>query len=160
MQIWQSISLPLSALVKQNFASMFASLLPLHSHGTNDQKAKAEVVLQMDMLAAAELTEDERDALIRKHMVGLDIILASIMLAVLLHESIFDHWSISALIVITDFENPYVLQIAIVSFLFRLCGGVETPQPPQFTVAAISSAVRIVVDGFLDMYEFQNHSCL
>ena len=33
----------------------------------------------------------------------------------------------------------------------------ETQQPPQFTKAAISSAVRTVVDGFLDVYEFQNH---
>ncbi|KAG0604904.1 hypothetical protein M758_9G018000 [Ceratodon purpureus] len=107
--IAKSLSLPLSALVRQNFASIFASLLLLHSHGTRTEQEKADAVLQLDMLAAAELTEDERDTMIRKHM------------------------------------------IAIVSFLFRLCGDVETPQPPQFTKAAIASAVRTVVDGFLDV---------
>ena len=91
MQIWQSISLPLSALVKQNFASIFASLLPLHSHGTSADQEKAGMVLQMDMLSAAELTEDERDTLIRKHMVGIDFVLPSIGLAVLLFASFVDH---------------------------------------------------------------------
>jgi hypothetical protein len=99
VQIWQSISLPLSALVRKNFASIFASLLPLHSHGTSAEQEKAGAVLQVDMLAAAELTEDERDTLIRKHMVGIDSLLPSMRLAVLLLAYFFDHLQ-------SDFENP------------------------------------------------------
>lgn len=106
--IAKSMSLSLSSLVRQNFASIFAGLLPIHSHGTEDEQDKAGAVLQLHMLTAAELTEDERDTLIRKHM------------------------------------------ISIVSFLFRLCGAAETPELPYFSKAAISSAVRTVVDGFLD----------
>lgn len=75
MQKWQSVSLTLSALVRRHFASIFASLLPLHSHGTPEEQQRAGAVLQEDMLSAAELTEDERDTLIRKHMVGIDILI-------------------------------------------------------------------------------------
>lgn len=69
----QRMSLPFSALVRRHFASIFASLLPLHSHGTPEEQQKAGAVLQMDMLSAAELTEDERDTLIRNHMVRVSI---------------------------------------------------------------------------------------
>lgn len=140
MQKPQSISIPLSTLVRRNFASIFASLLPLHSHGTPDEQQKAGAVLQMDMLLAAELTEDERDTLIRNHMVSTHIFSCQ--------ES---GCLFSLKILIADLEKLQLLQIAIVSFLFRLCGDVETPQPPHFTKDAISAAVRTVVDGFLDM---------
>lgn len=65
----QAGGVPLSALVRQHFASVFASLLPLHSHGTQAEQQKAAAVLQGNMLSAAQLTEDERDNLIRRLMV-------------------------------------------------------------------------------------------
>lgn len=67
----QACSLSLSALVKQNFASIFAGLLLLHSFGTQAEQHRAATVLQGNMLMAAQLTEDERDNLIRRHMVSL-----------------------------------------------------------------------------------------
>lgn len=68
--IGQVSGVPLSALVRQHFASVFASLLPLHSHGTQAEQQKAAAVLQGNMLSAAQLTEDERDNLIRRLMVS------------------------------------------------------------------------------------------
>lgn len=132
------MSLELSALVRRHFASIFATLLPLHSHGTPEEQHKAGAVLQRDMLAAAQLTEDERDTLIRNHMVSISLVSLG-----------FPSCCICDFSFLTSINK--LVQIAIVNFLFRLCGDVETPQFPHFTRDAISSAVRTVVDGFLDM---------
>jgi hypothetical protein len=63
------MSIPLPALVKQHFATIFAGLLPLHSCGTQAEQQQASAVLQGTMLVAAKLSEDERDNLIQRHMV-------------------------------------------------------------------------------------------
>jgi hypothetical protein len=63
------MSIPLPALVKKHFATIFAGLLPLHSCGTQAEQQQASAVLQGTMLVAAKLSEDERDNLIQRHMV-------------------------------------------------------------------------------------------
>jgi hypothetical protein len=111
----EAMSIPLPALVKQHFATIFAGLLPLHSCGTQAEQRRASAVLQGTMLVAAKLSEDERDNLIQRHMVS------------------------------------------IVFSLFRLCSAAEKPVLPYYTKAAVISAVRTVVDGFLEMWVFSQY---
>jgi hypothetical protein len=114
----EAMSIPLPALVKQHFATIFAGLLPLHSCGTQAEQQQASAVLQGTMLVAAKLSEDERDNLIQRHMVS------------------------------------------IVFSLFRLCSAAEKPVLPYYTKAAVISAVRTVVDGFLEMWVFSQYQLI
>ncbi|MCO5563378.1 hypothetical protein L7F22_017019 [Adiantum nelumboides] len=65
------LSKPLSTLVKDSSAAIFSSLLPMFCHGSEEDKELARSVLQGKMLAIANLSEDERDILIRKNMISI-----------------------------------------------------------------------------------------
>jgi hypothetical protein len=52
------------------------------------------------------------------------------------------------------------LQVSIVFSLFRLCSAAEKPVLPYYTKAAVISAVRTVVDGFLEMWVFSQYQLI
>ena len=63
------ISKSISDLVKEFSAAIFSALLPLYCHGDEEEKRVAVSVLQGKMLVLANLSEDDRDKLIKKNMV-------------------------------------------------------------------------------------------
>ena len=63
------ISKSISDLVKEFSAAIFSALLPLYCHGDEAEKRVAVSVLQGKMLVLANLSEDDRDKLIKKNMV-------------------------------------------------------------------------------------------
>eukprot|EP01018_Ginkgo_biloba_P024682 Gb_40159 [translate_table: standard] len=62
---------PVATLVKQHFASVFAACLPLHCGNNKLDQEKAATVLQDSMLRITMMSEDERDALIKKQMISI-----------------------------------------------------------------------------------------
>ncbi|KAH7439431.1 hypothetical protein KP509_04G060500 [Ceratopteris richardii] len=65
------VSKPVSTLVKDSFVAIFSTLLPMYCHGSEKGRESAHSVLQGKMLTVANLSEDDRDILIRKHMVSI-----------------------------------------------------------------------------------------
>lgn len=65
------MSKSIATLVKDFFPAIFAALLPMYCNGSEAEKEKAIAVLQGKMLAKANLSEDERDQLIKKNMVSI-----------------------------------------------------------------------------------------
>ena len=61
----------ISDLLKEFFAAVFSAILPLYCHGDEAEKRIAVSVLQGKMLVLADLSEDDRDRLIKKNMVWL-----------------------------------------------------------------------------------------
>ncbi|KAJ7559328.1 hypothetical protein O6H91_04G079500 [Diphasiastrum complanatum] len=111
MWLAKANSIPIPCLLREHFASIFASVLPLHCSQSLSDREKAAQVLQGSMLASAEITEDKRDHLIKKQMVS------------------------------------------IISIIFSLCSSSEEPEIPFFSKAAVTLAVRTVVDGFMETDE-------
>ncbi|KAL3675793.1 hypothetical protein R1sor_025741 [Riccia sorocarpa] len=62
-----AISVP--ELMKQHFVSIFAGILPLHLGSAKGIGRQAADALQVSMLTLADITEDERDALIQRQLV-------------------------------------------------------------------------------------------
>ncbi|GLJ18554.1 hypothetical protein SUGI_0330040 [Cryptomeria japonica] len=62
---------PVAALVKHHFASIFAACLPLHCGNKKGDQEKAVAVLQGFILRVTMMSEDERDALIKKQMMAI-----------------------------------------------------------------------------------------
>ncbi|KAL2608088.1 hypothetical protein R1flu_026661 [Riccia fluitans] len=65
----KALSVSVPELMKQHFVSIFSGILPLHLGSTKGIGKQAANALQVSMLSLAEITEDERDALIQKQMV-------------------------------------------------------------------------------------------
>jgi hypothetical protein len=63
----------ISDLVKEFSAAIFSAILPLYCHGDEAEKRVAVSVLQGKMLLLANLSEDDRDRLIKKNMVCIEI---------------------------------------------------------------------------------------
>ncbi|KAH9293056.1 hypothetical protein KI387_041739, partial [Taxus chinensis] len=62
---------PVATLVKHHFASIFAACLPLHCGNEKGDREKAASVLQGFILRVTMMSEDERDALIKKQMMAI-----------------------------------------------------------------------------------------
>ncbi len=67
------------------------------------------------------------------------------------------HWKYLTSIFSFFFFFLVPLQVSIVFSLFRLCSAAEKPVLPYYTKAAVISAVRTVVDGFLEMWVFSQY---
>ncbi|XP_060670261.1 serine/threonine-protein kinase ATM [Ziziphus jujuba] len=61
---------PLEVLVKNHFVQIFSVCMGLHCSKTSDQE-KAVNMLQSSILQLAQISESERDTLIKKHMVSI-----------------------------------------------------------------------------------------
>lgn len=62
---------PVSTLVKQHFASIFAACISLHCGSKKSDQEKAAAVLQGSLLHITKMSTDERDALIKKQMISI-----------------------------------------------------------------------------------------
>lgn len=102
------------------------------------------------MLVAAKLSEDERDNLIQRHMVMTQSLTQKVSLLPPCLLYIGNIWH-------QFFFFLVPLQVSIVFSLFRLCSAAEKPVLPYYTKAAVISAVRTVVDGFLEMWVFSQY---
>ena len=69
MVVWYQVACqPLEVLVKNHFVPIFAICMALHCSKKSGWE-KGAVVLQSSILHLAEISESERDKLIKKHMV-------------------------------------------------------------------------------------------
>lgn len=66
--LFQVAGLPLAVLVKNHFVPIFSVCMALHCSKKSGWE-KGAVVLQSSILHVAEISEDERDKLIKKYMV-------------------------------------------------------------------------------------------
>lgn len=67
--LWMQVAgQPLAALLRKHFVKVFSICISLRS-STNSDKEAGEFVLSSSILHIAEISEHERDDLIKKHMV-------------------------------------------------------------------------------------------
>jgi len=62
---------PLAVLIKNHFTSIFSISMALHCSKTPESE-KGTLVLQSSILQVAQISEKERDKLIKRHMVFLN----------------------------------------------------------------------------------------
>ncbi|KAK6920707.1 Phosphatidylinositol 3-/4-kinase, catalytic domain [Dillenia turbinata] len=103
---------PLPLLVRNHFDAIFSMCMVLHCSKMSESE-KGALVLQSSILQIAEMSEDERDLFIKKHMVS------------------------------------------IVSHILSLASCSPDPALPYFSADAVVRAIQTVVDGFMEMEDYQ-----
>ncbi|KAI4341398.1 hypothetical protein MLD38_026128 [Melastoma candidum] len=106
------VDLPLAALIRSHFVSIFAISMAMYCSKKSHLERGARLV-QNFMLCLSDMSESERDNLIKKHMVSM------------------------------------------VGFLLSLSSNAPDPAVPLFSVENIFSAIKMVVDGFIDQGDCQ-----
>ncbi|KAM7277000.1 hypothetical protein ACFE04_018866 [Oxalis oulophora] len=120
---------PLAALVKDQFVPIFSVCISLHCSKRSESE-KGAIVLQSSILHLAELSENERDHLIKKNM----------------FPSVHN-WLLYGLV--NNKLTPH-LDVSIVSYILSLASCEKDLSLPFFSRDIVSRAIQTVVDGFLE----------
>ncbi|XVF09293.1 hypothetical protein REPUB_Repub07fG0080200 [Reevesia pubescens] len=113
---------PLPVMVKDHFVPIFSVCMTLHCSKSSGFE-KGAMVLQNSILHLAEISENERDKLIKKNMDQFREI----------------------------FVMSYRVAVSIVSHILSLASCASDPIIPFFFRDSIACAIQTVVDGFLEM---------
>ncbi|KAJ0047583.1 hypothetical protein Pint_15443 [Pistacia integerrima] len=124
---------PLAELVKNHFVPIFSVSMALHC-SERSGNGMAAMVLQSSILHLAEISENERDKLIKKHMVC------------------FLYLNNGSVVTFTARAYLHIdLFVSIVSHILSLASSASYPAVPFFSRDTIIRAIQTVVDGFLEM---------
>ncbi|KAJ0106487.1 hypothetical protein Patl1_18038 [Pistacia atlantica] len=124
---------PLAGLVKNHFVPIFSVSMALHC-SERSGNGMAAMVLQSSILHLAEISENERDKLIKKHMVC------------------FLYLNNGSVVTFTAHAYLHIdLFVSIVSHILSLASSASYPAVPFFSRDTIILAIQTVVDGFLEM---------
>lgn len=111
---------------------------------TKPEKEYARRALCETLLQYGDISETQRDDLIKKHLVYTFCSLSD------------DYsWSYVNVFGIDKFLCPFFFefQVSIVGFLFFLTSSLPNPEMPYFAKETIARSVKTIVDGFMEMYK-------
>ncbi|CAK9137600.1 unnamed protein product [Ilex paraguariensis] len=114
---------PSAVLVKNHFVPIFAVCITLHCSKKSGWE-KGATVLQSSILSIAEMSENERDKLIRNHTNSCGSFVSL---------------------------DEGVRKVSIVNHICSLASCASDPVLPFFCKDAVENAIQTVVDGFLEM---------